>query len=163
MTRPKTSPIWKISRDELERLVRDSTTMVECLSFFGLKHKGRNYKTFHMRCANEGIDSSKFAGNFGKGTLKPRWSLNDILVVGSLYTNRTCLKKRLLKAGLLINKCAECDLEPMWNSKPLTMVLDHRNGIDNDYRLENLRLLCPNCNSQTLTFAGRSKRRITWV
>jgi 5-methylcytosine-specific restriction endonuclease McrA len=39
------------------------------------------------------------------------------------------------------------------------MVLDHINGIPNDNRIENLRFLCPNCNSQTDTFAGRNTNR----
>lgn len=47
---------------------------------------------------------------------------------------------------------------PTWNGKPLILTLDHRNGISNDHRLENLRWLCPNCNSQTETFCGRRKK-----
>jgi 5-methylcytosine-specific restriction endonuclease McrA len=51
-----------------------------------------------------------------------------------------------------------CGQQPMWNGKQLVLILDHINGINNDNRLENLRLLCPNCNSQTPTFAGRNAR-----
>lgn len=45
---------------------------------------------------------------------------------------------------------------PEWQGKELVLVLDHINGIHSDNRLNNLRLLCPNCNSQTSTFAGRN-------
>jgi len=39
------------------------------------------------------------------------------------------------------------------------MILDHINGINNDNRLENLRMLCPNCNIQQPTFAGRRNKK----
>jgi len=58
-------------------------------------------------------------------------------------------------------RCAECDNVGEWRGRPLTLQLDHVNGIYNDNRLENLRWLCPNCHSQTETFAGRgSVRRV---
>jgi 5-methylcytosine-specific restriction endonuclease McrA len=67
------------------------------------------------------------------------------------------LKRRLLAKGLLQRRCSECGLTD-WRGAPLALVLDHINGDPRDHRLENLRLLCPNCNSQTPTFAGRNKR-----
>ena len=63
-----------------------------------------------------------------------------------------------MKSGILKNKCSICGLDGKWNDKKLIMVLDHINGINNDNRKENLRMLCPNCNSQQPTFAGRNKR-----
>lgn len=70
------------------------------------------------------------------------------------------IKGRLLKAGLLKNTCQECGLSE-WRGKRLSIHIDHINGIRNDHRLENLRMLCPNCHSQTETFAGRNTRRRT--
>ena len=72
--------------------------------------------------------------------------------------DRSCLKSRLIKEGKLENICACCKIQPIWNEKPLTLQLDHINGINDDNRLENLRLLCPNCHSQTVTYAGRNKK-----
>ena len=43
--------------------------------------------------------------------------------------------------------------------KPLTLHVDHINGVNNDCRRENLRFLCPNCHAQTPTHAGRNKKR----
>lgn len=77
------------------------------------------------------------------------------------YNNKTIntnctIKKKLLNNGELINKCAICNMEPIWNNKPITLQLDHINGINTDNNLENLRLLCPNCHSQTDTYTGRN-------
>jgi hypothetical protein len=110
-----------------------------------------------------GPDTSHFTG---QGHLRgkthswtPRRPLNEILVQNSTYRDNKKLKRRLLKEGLLTNHCYICGLEPIWLGEPLVLVLDHINGDALDYRLENLRLLCPNCNSQQATFAGRNIRR----
>jgi 5-methylcytosine-specific restriction endonuclease McrA len=67
------------------------------------------------------------------------------------------LKKRLVKAGLKEPRCERCGLDT-WRSAGLSLTLHHMNGIRDDNRLENLQLLCPNCHSQTDTFAGRNGR-----
>lgn len=72
--------------------------------------------------------------------------------------NRGNIKTRLISAGLLKNECAICHIGPLWNGKLLTLRLDHVNGINDDYRIDNLRLLCPNCDSQTDTYCGRNKK-----
>lgn len=83
--------------------------------------------------------------------------LEEILVENSTYTNRWRLKIRLLRANLIDNICYKCGLEPKWNGEPLSLQIDHINGKSNDNRLCNLRMLCPNCHSQTPNFAGRNK------
>lgn len=72
--------------------------------------------------------------------------------------NRHHVKLRLLRAGLLTNQCSACGLTE-WLGKPLSMHVDHINGVHNDHRLDNLRMLCPNCHSQTETYGGRNVRR----
>ena len=83
--------------------------------------------------------------------------LDKILIKNSTYRNNTYLKNRLLKENLLKNICYKCKSTPIWNDKPLTLVLDHINGINNDNEINNLRLLCPNCNSQEPTFCIGNK------
>lgn len=157
--RKRTSPIWLIDKKELVKLIQKSFTMTEVLSYFGMQNKGGNHRTLKERLEFEKIDYSKLKNNFRRGSLKPRIPLENILVENSKF-NRSNLKKRLINKGLLINKCSNCGLKPEWDNKPLVMVLDHINGIPDDNRLKNLRLLCPNCNSQTETFSGKKNKII---
>ena len=64
------------------------------------------------------------------------------------------LKKRLLKAGIKKNKCEICGIES-WNGSILRMQLDHIDGNSHNHKLENLRMICPNCHSQTETYCGK--------
>lgn len=66
------------------------------------------------------------------------------------------LKKRLLKENIFINKCFECNITE-WNNMPINMQLDHIDGNSHNHKLDNLRLLCPNCHSQTDTYCGKNK------
>jgi hypothetical protein len=155
--RRKRSVIWKITVEELTSLINKSSTISQVLSYFGLKNKGGNSRTLKARCLVDHIDLSKFADNINKGNLRPAIPLEKILIAQSNY-NRGQLKQRLIKDGKLQNICSECGLKPEWCGKKLIMILDHINGVSNDNRITNLRLLCPNCNSQSNTFAGRNTK-----
>ena len=93
-----------------------------------------------------------------------KYSLDEILVENSTYTNRYRLKIRLIKENKMNYRCAICGNNGEWNGKPLSLQLDHINGVNNDNRIENLRFLCPNCHSQTETFSGKNKNyyRAVW-
>ncbi len=82
----------------------------------------------------------------------------DLLQKG-VYTKSAVLKSRLLTEGLIENVCDECKLGPTWNNKPLVLHLDHIDGDNINNERSNLRLLCPNCHSQTSTYCrGQGKK-----
>jgi Zn finger protein HypA/HybF involved in hydrogenase expression len=84
--------------------------------------------------------------------------LEDLMIEHSKIHSNYSFKKKAIRAGIFANECSECKMEAIWNKKPLSLHLDHINGINDDYRKENLRLLCPNCHSQTSTYCGRNKK-----
>jgi Zn finger protein HypA/HybF involved in hydrogenase expression len=147
-------------KDKLQEIVKESFSYAQVLKKLNLKPIGGNYRILQRKIKQFNLDTSHFTG---QGHLKGKshsWSksqsLKDILVENSTY--QTCkLKKRLIREKLIVNKCSECGLQDTWNGKKIVLQLDHVNGNNSDNRLENLRILCPNCHSQTDTYAGRNK------
>lgn len=76
---------------------------------------------------------------------------------------RHCLKSRIRERNLIDYRCAICDSEPLWQGKPMPLILDHINGKNNDNRLENLRFVCSNCDSQLDTYKSRNRRVASMV
>lgn len=161
--RPKRSPIWFIPKDELEHLISVSSSIGEVLQHLDLINKGGNYRTLRQRCLQDNIDLLVLKERSRAKTSSlltrnnNRLPIEKYLIENASY-NRTNLKRRLIGEGFLENKCAMCGQLPEWNGKPLVLQLDHINGISNDNRLDNLRILCPHCHSQTDNFAGKAKR-----
>lgn len=149
----------KWNDESFKKAVKDSFSIAEVLRKLGLRPRGGNYKTVHIYIKKLGLNIDHFTGQgwnidnkFGLTNSRP---LEEILVINSPYRSTWSLKRRLLKHGLLGNICSVCKINE-WNGKMLTLHLDHINGINNDNRLSNLRLLCPNCHSQTVTYCGKN-------
>ncbi len=167
MSRKRTSPIWKISKEELEELVKKCNTITEILMFFGLKNRGANNKTlkFRLKYENISIDHIKLGQNSNKGRKWPNrgLSLEECMQKVFIYkenNSKNTVKRYIKKYNLIPLKCAECKIEDLWNGKPLTLQLDHIDGNCNNDILNNLRWLCPNCHSQTSTYTGRANKKM---
>ena len=149
----------KYTEEEFIIAVKTSTSIRQVLNKLGLKEAGGNYSITKTRIKNLGLDTSHFKGqawNKGK-TLGPRKPVEELLVIDRKHPYQSFkLKNRLLQEGIKIHQCECCGITE-WRGKPTPLELDHINGINYDNRLENLRLLCPNCHAQTDTYRGRNK------
>lgn len=147
---------------ELEQAVRSSVSFRGVARALGIEPNSSTTRRVRDRIKALGLSTEHFTGQGwnrgGRGLRRyPRKPLAEILVVDSKYASTVALKERLFEEGLLENRCALCKLGPEWRGKRLVMRIDHVNGVRDDNRLENLRLVCPNCDSQLDTFAGRNK------
>lgn len=146
---------------QLREAVSCSTSVRQVLSKLGLREAGGNYDQINKYIEYYQLDNSHFKGQgWSKGMVgigKPRLTLKQILIKNSYFQSYK-LKKRLFKAGLKQKRCEIC----MWSEESLDgripLELDHINGDSKDNRIENLRILCPNCHSLQPTHRGRNKK-----
>lgn len=151
----KRGKIYTMSDDKFRNLVAESNAIVDILRACGLQPIGGNNKLALKRIVELGIDTSHFLTTNNRIRYE---KIEQVLTRNSPISNSNWLKKRLIQEGLLENKCAICGQEPEWQGKPLVMHLDHKNGIHDDNRLSNLRIVCPHCDSQLPTYKGRNRK-----
>ena len=139
--------------------IKNSKNKCDTLKKIGLKPFTGNYNTLNKYIIQYNIDYTHFTLGFKKNN-KPinKISTSKILVSGSTYSNTSSLKQRLYKEGLKKRICEKCGQDEWWNGEKMSLILDHKNGINNDHRLENLRIVCPNCNATLSTHCGKNRK-----
>ncbi len=140
---------------QLVDAVRASFSIAGVLRALGRASVGTNYRFVKREIARLGLDTSHWKG--GSPTPLPALITSADLLVANNTRPRKLVKKVILREKMLPHVCEVCGLGPEWIGRPLVLRLDHKNGVRNDDRLENLRFLCPNCDSQTETYCGRNR------
>lgn len=145
------------SKEKIEYAVKQADSYSETLCLLDVPKQGNNLTTLKRYINKFNIDTSHF-------TFKKQYKNQDFNYVSAAeYLNSTKkiqsqkLKQKLVKEGILEDKCACCGLTE-WNGKPIVLQLHHIDGNHNNNCLENLQILCPNCHSQTENFCGNSNK-----
>lgn len=147
------------TNEDLYKAVAKSTSVRQVIKHLGLIPAGGNYNQVQRRIKDLDIETTHF---HGKGWRKdktfpfvPKIPLQEILVEHSFFQSHK-LKKRLFKEGLKQPKCELCGWAEVSVDGRIPIELDHINGIKTDNRIQNLRILCPNCHSLQVTHRGKN-------
>lgn len=152
----------KKSTQELNIPIKEFKSMVACSKNWhdlAKRYNGKSYVEFIKKVVKkENIDVSHFKHN-KTNKLGYKYKLKDLLILNSDYKPKNqVLKKRLIEENIVKDMCSICNQSTIWNNKKLVLHLDHINGNKYDNRIENIRIICPNCHSQTNTYCGKKNK-----
>ena len=143
-------------KNELIKLVSESNSLSEILRKQGKSISGSSMSILKNNLNNYNI-KYHFLDKKEANNLNRKKMLNDILIENSNYSSSN-LKKRLIEEGIKQDVCEICGQNNIWNNNKLSLQLDHINGNHCDNRLNNLRIVCPNCHTQTDTFSSKKRK-----
>ena len=154
----------KYSEAEARAAIAESQSYSEALRKLGLRVAGGNHKLFRkwvdevwqIPTHHFEDQAQRIARLHGRRPARP---LNEILVEHSTYP-RDKVKRRLYAEGLKRPECELCGQGELWRGRRMAMIIDHINGVPDDHRLENLRIVCPNCAATLDTHCGRKNRSL---
>lgn len=148
---------WK--KEVLEQIIPNCITYTKVLEDLHLVPRGHNFRTLQKYIKKYDIDISHFDPDKNKKhPNKFRKELSELLLENTQVKSHD-LKERLYKEGYKERICELCGQGEEWNGRKMSLILDHINGEHSDNRLENLRVVCPNCNATLDTHCGKHKTR----
>lgn len=152
------SPHRWYSTAELAEAAAASVSFAGVLRHLGVPQAGGSQAYLARRIRKDGIDVSHFTGQAHMAGKKGRrLRPEEVLVLrppGSIRVKRPVLARALREVGVP-ERCACCGLAPLWQGRPITLIIDHVNGDWLDNRRANVRFLCPNCHAQTATWCRK--------
>lgn len=151
----------RYDEEELRAIVQRSTNMTEVLRALKLRPAGGNHAELKKWVARWGISTEHFDPDLRRhrGLRRTVVPLATYMVAGSTYS-RSTLKRRLYAEGLKERRCELCGQDEEWQGGRMALILDHINGVADDHRLENLRIVCPNCAATLDTHCGRNSTTV---
>lgn len=145
------------SINDVREAAKSSLCFSDILKQIGLSIHGTNTNTIKKIIKENNIDISHFNQGQACRRNKKCYSYAEIFCENSLAP-RGHFRQYVVKYNILEQVCNECKISTTYNNKPISLTIDHINGISSDNRIENLRWLCPNCHSQTNTYCGRNRK-----
>jgi transposase-like protein len=143
---------------EAREAVAVSFSYAETLRRLGLRAAGGNAPLLRKWLERWRISTDHFDPCArSRGPRRSRIALEAILIEHSTYP-RAKLKRRIYDEGLKVRRCELCGQGELWRDRTMSLILDHINGVHDDNRLENLRIVCPNCAATLDTHCGRKNR-----
>jgi hypothetical protein len=146
--------------ENLKKIVSNSETYKEVIEKLGWNVNGSNYNKIKKLIIENEIStihfltSSEFLKKYNP-VIYDKIDINEIMVENSFYS-RSNLKRRIIKEKIIPYSCELCENNGIWMNKKISLILDHKNGVNNDHRKNNLRFVCPNCNATLDTHCGKN-------
>lgn len=141
----------KIDDEKIIEACKTENTMSKAAASLGLHFNtfSRKAKKLNVYKPNQG------AKGCSKPSPKSKIPINEILNGDHPYYQTNKLRKRLILEGIKEEKCEICKISE-WNNKKVSFELDHIDGNRFNHNLNNLRIICPNCHSQTKHYRGKN-------